>query len=200
MLRNRFDAFKDDVEYDIGAVEKIVQKSSEKHFCKSIDVGSAGAKTQKTKRVKGTITFYSGAGANCWPAHLLPTSKLLPRMKGVKFIAAQGSEMKYFGTKSVRFRPLCSRDGEVKEGNIGEIEFHVTDSTKPLVSAAKLAEAGNTIVLSGRKGGSFIENEKTKERIYLRREKGTYVFDVIFEAPEDQDVEMSMASPFTRQE
>ena len=76
----------------------------------------------------------------------------------------------------------------------------MTDSNKPLVSAIKLAEAGNTIVLSGRKGGSYIENEKSKERIYLRKEKGAYVVDVIFEAPENQDVEMHPASPFPRPE
>ena len=92
-------------------------------------------------------------------------------------------------------------NGVVKEGNMGEIEFHVTDATKPLVSAVKVVEAGNTIVMSSDKGGSYIENDVTKERIYLRKEKVTFVFDVIFEeAFEDVDVEMKLEAPFTRHE
>ena len=80
------------------------------------------------------------------------------------------------------------------------MEFHETDATKALGSAGAVVEAGK-IVLSKEKGRSFIENNKTGEKIYLRRGVGAYVFDVEFEDEdddEDDDVEMSPALPFSR--
>ena len=75
----------------------------------------------------------------------------------------------------------------------------MTDATKALAAASAIIEAGNDIVLSKRKGGSYIENLKTKERVYLRKKGGTYVFDVEWEEEiDDAYIEMDEESTFSR--
>ena len=51
---------------------------------------------------------------------------------------------------------------------------------KPLASAAKVVEAGNRISMGPNPSDNFIENTITGEKIGLRIEGGTYVFDVEF--------------------
>jgi hypothetical protein len=58
------------------------------------------------------------------------------------------------------------------------MKFHVAAVQRPLASAVKVVEAGNRIVMSS--SGSFIENERTGERMPLRTERGTFVFDVTY--------------------
>ena len=56
--------------------------------------------------------------------------------------------------------------------------FHVARVQKPLASAAKVVAAGNRIVMSPEGGESFIENIASGERLALRVDRGTYVFDL----------------------
>lgn len=56
--------------------------------------------------------------------------------------------------------------------------FNVADVAKPLASAAKVCEAGNRIVLEPEPGRSYVENIESGERMLLKKEKGTYVFEV----------------------
>jgi hypothetical protein len=56
------------------------------------------------------------------------------------------------------------------------MKFHVAAVQRPLASAVKVVQAGNRVVMSST--GSFIENERTGERMPLRVERGTFVFDV----------------------
>ena len=134
-------------------------------------------KAEKTEKKKCTVTVDSGAGASCLPKSWVPDVPLKPKKKGVKFVAAQGSDMNYYGRKDVRFRALRSENGQVKKGSMAEMEFHVTNANKALASAADVVEAGNTIIMSKKKGESYIINDMTKEKIYLRKENGTFVFD-----------------------
>ena len=90
--------------------------------------------------------------------------------KGVKFRAANGVEMEYHGTKNVRFKVDSS-------GGLGELKFHVTDTTKPLASAAAITKMGNKIVMEDGPGKAYIENVATGKRILLKESGGTYVFD-----------------------
>jgi hypothetical protein len=65
------------------------------------------------------------------------------------------------------------------------MDFNVADVGKPLASAVKVCQAGNRVLLSPEPGGSYIENIKSGERMELRVEKGTFVFDVEFSEGED---------------
>jgi hypothetical protein len=59
--------------------------------------------------------------------------------------------------------------------------FHAARVQKPLASAAKVVAAGNRIVMNPDGGESFIENIASGERLAMRVERGTYVFDVEYE-------------------
>ena len=56
----------------------------------------------KTKAIE--ITVDSGAGASCWPAKLLKNIPMKEKDKGVRFKAANGTELKYYGTKNIKFQ------------------------------------------------------------------------------------------------
>ena len=66
-----------------------------------------------------------------------------------------------------------------KETRRASMKFHVAKVQRPLASAAKVVDAGNRIVME--KGGSFIENVATGEKMKLRVDRGTYVFDVKYQ-------------------
>ena len=123
----------------------------------------------KTKTVQ--ITLDSGAGASCWPQNLLKKIPMHAKDKGLRFKAANGTELKYHGTKNVKFR-VDGNDG------VCELKFHVTDTTKPLASASAIAMMGNRVVMEGGMGKSYIENIETGRKIMLKESGGTFVFDV----------------------
>ena len=60
------------------------------------------------------------------------------------------------------------------------MKFNVAKVKKPLASAAKVVEAGNRISMGPNPSDNCIENTITGEKIGLRVEGGTYVFDVEF--------------------
>ena len=129
------------------------------------------------------VTVDSGAGASCWPVKLLKEIPMGPKAKGVKFKAANGTELKYYGTKKVKFHPKEGRrrDGHRMEDELCEMSFHVTDSTKPLAAAMAIVKMGNRIVMEEGPGRSYIENLKTGDRVLLRESGGTFVFDIDWE-------------------
>jgi hypothetical protein len=58
------------------------------------------------------------------------------------------------------------------------MKFHVAPVQRPLASAVKVVQAGNRITMASE--GSYIENVSTGERMPLRIERGTFVFDVTY--------------------
>jgi hypothetical protein len=58
------------------------------------------------------------------------------------------------------------------------ILFHVADVLKPLASAVRVVEAGNVVVMHPDDSKSFIMNLQTGEMMAMRKEAGTFVFDV----------------------
>ena len=143
---------------------------------------------------KFQITLDSGAGASCWPAEWMPDVPMKPKQPGVKFRAANGDELEYFGRKDIGFCPL---DGNGKCGKCS-MEFHVTNATKPLASAMAVVKAGNKVVLSHEMGGSYIENIATGKRIKLKESGGTFVFEV--EADAGNEASHEHTPVFSRRE
>jgi hypothetical protein len=70
---------------------------------------------------------------------------------------------------------------EAKKSRESGMRFNVARVQKPLASAAKVVEAGNKISMGPKPEDNFIEHGGTGEKIALRVEKGTYVFDVEFQ-------------------
>ena len=97
----------------------------------------------------------------------------------MRFRAANGTELEYYGTKKVKFYPS---DGRKKNGDkvddVCEMNFHVTDTTKPLAAAMAITKMGNRVVLEAGAGKSYIENLTTGDKVILRESGGTYVFDI----------------------
>ena len=64
-----------------------------------------------------TVTLDSGAGCNVWPRGLKAgSSKLLPRQGGMRMLAANGTEIDYYGQRIVKFRGI--EDERPKEAPI----------------------------------------------------------------------------------
>jgi hypothetical protein len=178
------------VQADVLPVYENFKKSEKKMEIGAIDIGKVeamevdggtktrykGNKDQQSKSI--SITLDSGAGASCWPEKLWKNIPMNPKTKGVKFSAANGTELKYYGNKNVQFVPkdMVGRGGSRSSGSGCEMKFHVTDTTKPLASAMAMVKMGNRVVLDD--GMSYIENKATGERVMLKESGGTYVFEV----------------------
>ena len=171
--------------WNVNAVEEEVDKEEKPGWEEptEVDVGTVwsighvdvlATSSEKEKEDKFSITLDSGAGASCWPVSLMPEVEMKPKQPGIRFRAANGEELKYFGRKRIGFRPVGERLGKSE----CSMEFHVTNTTKPLASALAVVNAGNRVVLTKEPGGSFIENIATKKRIKLKEVGGTFVFDV----------------------
>jgi hypothetical protein len=172
---------------DIGTAWNMV--AVEKHVAHvgPTDVHSKGGKKGKAaegeeKSRKNTeIALDSGVGASCWPESLLKETPMGPKVKGAKLKAANGSELKYHGTKKVRFWPkdgVKRGGGKVKEEDACETQPHVTDATKPLAAAVAVVRMRNGVALEEGPGRSYAENLRTDGRARLR-ESGGFAFDAI---------------------
>jgi hypothetical protein len=62
---------------------------------------------------------------------------------------------------------------------LSAMKFNEADVKKPLASAVNVARAGNRIVVDDQ--GGYIENKSTGERMEVRIERNTYVYDVQLE-------------------
>ena len=69
-------------------------------------------------------------------------------------------------------------DGGRKLSRASGMRFNVAKVKRPLASAAKVVQAGNRIQMGPRPEDNYIQNLETGEKIAIRVERGTYVFDV----------------------
>ena len=85
-------------------------------------------------------------------------------------------------TTVVRRKPKRTAEVLSVENATGgcSMEFHMTDAKRMLASVSRITKAGN-IVRFGEKGHeSYIMNIKTKRKMFLKKERGVYVLDVLF--------------------
>ena len=73
---------------------------------------------------------------------------------------------------------ICEVEGQ-KLTRQSAMKFNEAKVKKPLASAVSVTRAGNRVVLD--ESGSYIENKQTLERMELRVENETYVYDVQLE-------------------
>ena len=74
----------------------------------------------------------------------------------------------------------------IKEINVAEkkdetkcaMTFHVTDSKRMLAAVSRIMEADNTVVFSKR-FGSYVENDKTGERMEIKKTRGVFHIDAL---------------------
>ena len=170
--KNRFQALTaEEQDYEIGAID--IETPDEPIEALGVDRASLRSAGY------GKITVDSGAAESVLPVNIVPNETLVEgeaKKRGVRYVAANGGKMENLGEKKVRFR----RDGS---SHVNSIVFQVTEVGKPLASVSRILDKGNSVVFSRNGEGSYIINEKTRERIPIKEEKGTFVMDVEFLEP-----------------
>ena len=77
---------------------------------------------------------------------------------------------------------MCAPDGKC----IKKMTFQVAHVSKALGSASQMVDHGQRVVFDKDRNGtdiSYIENESTQDRTWLRRENGVYVMDMLIAPP-----------------
>ena len=72
---------------------------------------------------------------------------------------------------------MCTADGN----HLRRMTFQVAAVNKALGSVSKIVANGNRVVFA--QDGSFIENEWSKDRLWLREDNGVYVLDMLVAPP-----------------
>ena len=161
----------DDEDCEIGSVS--VEMPDE--AIATVGMDSRGLRTAG----RGKITIDSGAAESVLPADVVPNETLVEgeaKRRGVRYVAANGGKMENMGEKKVRFR----REGSEA---VNSIMLQVTGVGKPLASVSRILDKGNSVIFSRHGEGSYIVNEKTRQKIPIKEEKGTFVMDVEFLEP-----------------
>lgn len=132
----------------------------------------------------------SGAGETVLPASWLPehpTEESLGSKNNDYYVTADGSRVYNEGKKEVT---ISSADGT----KVRDMTFQVANVKKALGSVSQMVRRGNKVVFDRDDNGkdlAYIENKRSKERMYMRQEKGVYVLDVLVAPPQTK--------PFGRQ-
>ena len=93
---------------------------------------------------------------------------------GVYYTTADGTPVHNEGEKTLT---MCTSDGN----HMRRMTFQVAAVNKALGSVSKMVENGNKVVFA--RDGSYIENEWSKDRLWLREDNGVYVLDILVAPP-----------------
>ena len=118
-----------------------------------------------------SILVDSGAAEHVLPRSRLPTYPVVEgaaKKAGVRYSAADGTEIPNEGEQSVRFA--------TREGHECGILFQVADITQPLLSVAKLAAKGHDVTFNGDTGR--ITHLESGKSIRFYRQGGVYMLHV----------------------
>ena len=88
--------------------------------------------------------------------------------RGINYTATNGTEMENYGQKML--------SGFSDEWCPMSVNVQIADVKSNLAIGMRIVEAENRIVLDN--GGSYIENEKTGNKIHIKHENGCFVFDM----------------------
>ena len=139
----------------------------------------------ENKKRKKKITIDSGAEESVWPVNEVNPKELVETeasKNGLGFIAANGSHMDNYGAVKVKF----------ENGNKPmSMNFHATTVKKPLAAVSRITDQGNKVSFGLKAEDNFILNIESGEKIFLKRERGTYVLEIEID---------DKASVFPRQE
>ena len=124
----------------------------------------------------------SGAGETVIPKHWFmahPTVPSAGSMAEALYTSADGTKVDNEGQTELL---MCTPDGK----SARKMTFQVAKVNKALGSAGQMVDSQHRVVFDCDDYGrdiSFIENKATRERIWLRRENGVYVLDMLVAPP-----------------
>ena len=88
---------------------------------------------------------------------------------GQFYVCAGGKEIPSYGERTLTLSTL-------DWSSVRNMTFQVTDVTKALGSVSKIVANGNKVVFDG--SGSFVENKRSRKKLWMREENCVYVLDV----------------------
>ena len=144
----------------------------EKPNCCVVDIGSSINVVGSEKWVE--ITVDSGAADNVCPVGWAPEFGVKPCAPGTEqtFINASGAPIKHHGEKKVTLWA-----GEPGWERMIGLPFQACDVKKPLMAVKKICEKGNIVQFGPKASDNFILNMTTKEKIWLKLERGQYIME-----------------------
>jgi len=122
--------------------------------------------------IRSKITIDSGAEESVWPIDQVNEEMLVETeasRRGIGFVAANGHKMKNHGAVQVKFE---------NDGKLMSMNFHATTVKKPLGAVCRIVERGNRVCFGPGPKDNYIESITTKEKIHMKRERGTYVLEI----------------------
>ena len=123
-----------------------------------------------------TITIDSGASENVISESTAPQVPIRASQgscEGVKYVTANGSTMVNRGEKRIHVRTT--------EGQNRLLNMQVTDVRKPLMSVARICDAGHEVVFKA--DGGYIKHIETGQRTAFNREDNVYRLKVAVNEP-----------------
>jgi len=162
---------------------KKVSQSRKKHP-QDLEINLVGGEKTKTKN---KITIDSGAEESVWPIEWVSEGELVETeasRQDIGFVAANGARMRNYGALKVDFD---------KGGRAMSMNFHATSVKKPSAAVCRITECGNRVCFGPTPEDNYILNVKTQEKLFLKRERGTYVLEI-----DEKDLDKD--SVFTRRE
>ncbi len=97
--------------------------------------------------------------------------------------------MKHYGSKRVQLKTEAKKP-------IAELNFQVTDVRKPLAAVWRLAEKNHLVQFGPEDEDCFIKHKGTGDKIYMQRNRRSYVLQVEF--VQAVEIEESASAVFRR--
>ena len=135
---------------------------------RTIEPETVNSVTTKNKWGVIDLAVDSGASETVISEDMLPNIPIKQgdgSRRGVPYEVANGVRIPNLGEKEFQ--------GYSEEGTVRSITTQVSEVNKGLLSVRKVVEAGNRVVFDSK--GSYIEDKKTHERMYMRDEAGMYM-------------------------
>ena len=129
-------------------------------------------------KIRKGLTVDSGAADHVMPIGWLimfMVMKSIGQIRGLCYVAANGSRIPNAGEQHVRFMTL--------DGTWTELVFQLAGINKPLISVSKLIEAGYRVVFD--EENSYIMHKKTRKIIKMTKERGVFVIDAYVQKSPD---------------
>jgi hypothetical protein len=98
----------------------------------------------------------------------------------MKLNTASGAAIPYHGSREAVFKTTVTSGNKSAEEKLMSMGFEVCEVKKALAAVVKICEKGNLVQFGFLDGESFIKNKKTGEKVFMKRQGGSYVLDIEF--------------------
>ena len=96
----------------------IVNLTTGEKMAVRIDKGTFVFDVEFSEGESGAITLDSGAGVNVWPKNKLSNIPMMQKKKGLKLVAANGTDIQNFGQKVIKFRGFAKKEKEPVQNTV----------------------------------------------------------------------------------